>query len=72
MVAVDATYLGRTPAADKQGLKSCLVQPGHRAQGAGDEVQLVLDDEFRRTRSGADTEECAGPFFPSDCARTCR
>ena len=32
-------------------------------------MQLVLDHQLRRTRTVADTEECAGPFIPSE---TCK
>ena len=33
----------------KHGVNSGFVQAGHRTQHAGDQVQLILDDEFRRT-----------------------
>ena len=52
-VAVDATISGRTglPSGGlpgRQGLDGDLEQADRRAQRAGDQVQLVLDDQVRR------------------------
>ena len=58
--------LGTDAAPDEQRLESRLVQSGDRAKGTSDEVQLVLDDQLRRTRSGTGTEEGPGPLVPCD------
>ena len=56
-VAVEATIFGRTarPSSSPQAerVDGRLVQPDHRAERAGDQVQLVLDDQVgRRQRRG--------------------
>ena len=51
--------LGTNPAPDEQSVEPRLVQPRDRPQGAGDEVQLVLDDQLRRARAGAGADSGA-------------
>ena len=58
--------LGTNASPDEQGIEARLVQPGDRAKRSGDEMQLVLDDQFRRARAGANSKEGPGSFFPRD------
>ena len=55
-VAVEAMILGRTllPSIDPaaQLVQGRLVEPDHGPHGAGDQVQLVLDDQIRRLQRG--------------------
>ena len=40
--------LGANAPADEQGIEARFVEAGNRAQGTGDEMQLVLDDQLGR------------------------
>ena len=54
-VAVEATIFGGAPVGRRppgaQAVDRRLVETGHRAERARDEVQLVLDDEVRRVQA---------------------
>ncbi len=58
--------LGTHAAPKEQRVETRFVQPGHRAQRSRDEVQLVLNDQFRRAPTLARAEECTGSLLPCD------
>ena len=52
MVAVDATIFGRRSGTGSRAVDGRFVQTGQRAERTGDQVEFVLDDQFRRRGSG--------------------
>ena len=46
---------GRTPFVGAEEVDRRLVEPGQRAERAGDQVQLVLDDQLRGRHVGSST-----------------
>ena len=69
MVAVEAITFGRSA----QYVHSGLVQAGQGAEGAGDQMQLVLDDQLRRLDTvEVAVEQRGGLLSPRQRPRTCR